>query len=207
MKSFLSLIGLTILKGDLSKFYYSKNNQLTGFIAIFVDDFLWSGTTEFEKEYITKIRNTFIIGKESHSIFHYLGLHLNEHDSEITLDQINYAENLKPINDIDKTKTKELLQSQIGKLLWMSGQTRPGIAFDVCQLGTNFKNCDGQDTKYANKITTHIEPDPVQITYQHLGNDDNLKILIFADASHGNLVDAGSQLGYLILLVGNNGKC
>ena len=132
--------------------------------------------------------------------------HLNEHDSEITLDQINYAENLKPINDIDKTKTKELLQSQIGKLLWMSGQTRPDIAFDVCQLGTNFKNCDGQDIKYANKITTHIKQDPVQITYQHLGNDD-LKILIFADASHRNLVDGGSQLGYLILLVGNNGKC
>lgn len=207
MKSFLLSIGLTILKGDPSIFYYSKNNQLTGFIAIFVDDFLWSGTTEFEKEYITKIRNTFIIGKESHSIFQYLGLHLNEHDSEITLDQINYAENLKPINDIDKTKTKELLQSQIGKLLWMSGQTRPDIAFDVCQLGTNFKNCDGQDIKYANKITTHIKQDPVQITYQHLGNDDDLKILIFADASHGNLVDGGSQLGYLILLVGNNGKC
>ena len=163
MKSFLLSIGLTILKGDPSIFYYSKNNQLTGFIAIFVDDFLWSGTTEFEKEYITKIRNTFIIGKESHSIFQYLGLHLNEHDSEITLDQINYAENLKPINDIDKTKTKELLQSQIGKLLWMSGQTRPDIAFDVCQLGTNFKNCDGQDIKYANKITTHIKQDPVQI--------------------------------------------
>ena len=120
-----------------------------------------------------------------------MGLHLNEHDSEITLDQINYAENLKPINDIDKTKPKELLQSQIGKILWMSGQTRPDIAFDVCQLGTNYKNCDGQDIKYANKITTHIKQDPVQITYQHLGN----------------LVDGGSQLGYLILLVGNNGKC
>ena len=89
----------------------------------------------------------------------------------------------------------------------MSGQTRPDIAFDVFQLGTNFKNCDGQDIKYANKITTHIKQDPVQITYQDLGNDDDLKIFIFADASHRNLVDGGSQLGYLILLVGNNGKC
>ena len=106
MNSFLLSIGLTILKGDPSIFYYSKNNQLTGFIAIFVDDFLWSGTTEFEKEYITtKIRNTFIIGKESHSVFQYLGLHLNEHDSEITLDQINYAQNLKQMIQI-KLKQK-----------------------------------------------------------------------------------------------------
>ena len=37
-------------------------------------------------------------------------------------------------------KTKDLLLSHIGKLLWMTSQTRPDIAFDVCQLGTNFKN-------------------------------------------------------------------
>ena len=95
-----------------------------------MDDFLWSGTDDFEKDYISKIRSSFIIGKENHSVFQYLGLHLNEHDSEITLDQINYTENLKPIINKDKGKLKEMLQSQIGKLLWMSDQTRPDIA--VC---------------------------------------------------------------------------
>ena len=94
VKSFLLSIGLTILKADPSIFYYSKNNQLTGFIAIFVDIFSGLVLPNLKKNiYITKTWNTFIIGKESHSIFQYLGLHLNEHDSEITLDQINYAEN------------------------------------------------------------------------------------------------------------------
>ena len=34
----------------------------------------------------------------------------------------------------------------------------------------------------------------------------NLKLSIFADASHGNLSDGGCQLGYLIMLVGDDGN-
>ena len=80
-----------------------------------------------------------MIGKENQSIFQYLGINLMENDSKITIDKINYAENPKPINHIhNKTETTDLLQSHIGKLLWMSSQTRPDIAFDVCKLGTNF---------------------------------------------------------------------
>ena len=48
----------------------------------------------------------------------------------------------------------------------MSSQTRPDIAFDVCQLGTNFKNSGEKDVKYANKVTIHLKQDPEQITYK-----------------------------------------
>ena len=40
-----------------------------------------------------------------------------------------------------------------------------------------------------------------------MGNDGNLKLSIFADVSHGNLSDGESGLGYLIMLVGDDGKC
>ena len=97
MKSFLLSIGLKMSKGDPSIFYYYNDNVLQGLIAIFVDDFLWSGTNDFETGYISKLRKNFVIGKENHSVFRYLGLHLEENDSGITLDQMNYSENLKPI--------------------------------------------------------------------------------------------------------------
>ena len=117
-----------------------------------------------------------MIGKENQSSFQYLGINFMENDSKINSDQINYAENLKPINHIqNKTDTKDLLQSHIRKLLCMSSQTRPDIAFDVCQLGTNFKNSGEQDVKYANKVMTHLRQDPAQIMYKQLGNDENLK--------------------------------
>ena len=77
----------------------------------------------------------------------------------------------------------------------MSSQTRPDIAFDVCQLGTNFRHSDDKDIKYANKIIAHLKQEPVQIRHQNLRSEYNLKLSIFADASHGNLSDGGSQLG------------
>ena len=95
--------------------------------------------------------------------------------------------NLEPINpNHNKTDTKDLLQSEIEKLLWMSSQTRPDIAFDVCQLGTNFKSSGEQDVKYSNKVITHLKQDPAQMIYKQLGKDENLKLVVYADASHGN---------------------
>ena len=44
----------------------------------------------------------------------------------------------------------------------------------------------------------------MQIKYKNLGKDDDLKLVVCADASHGNLPDGGSQLGCLIELVREN---
>ena len=49
-----------------------------------MDDFLWSSTNDFD---ISKLRKNFVIRKENHSVFRYLGLHLEKNDSGITLDQ------------------------------------------------------------------------------------------------------------------------
>ena len=81
-----------------------------------MDDFLWSGTNDFETGYISKLCKNFVIGKENHSVFWYLGLHLQETILEL---QMNYSENLKPIasNYDNESNSKDLLQSQIGKFL------------------------------------------------------------------------------------------
>ena len=52
-----------------------------------------------------------------------------------------------------------------------------------------------------------MKHDPAQIIYKQLGKDENLKLVMYANASHGNLPDGGSQLGYLIFLAGENIKC
>ena len=75
----------------------------------------------------------------------------------------------------------------------MSGQTRSDIAFYVCQLVTNFKYSDDKYIKYANEIIAHLKQELVQITYQNLGNECNLKLSLFVDASHGNLSDGESH--------------
>lgn len=85
---------------------------------------------------------------------------------------------MKPI--ASNSKSIDLLESQIQKL-WMSDQTGLDIAFDVCQLDTNFKYSDDKDIKYANKIIAHLKQEPLQIVHQTLGNECNLKLSIFAE--------------------------
>ena len=43
--------------------------------------------------------------------------------------------------------------------------------------------------------------------YIKLGKDKDLKIIVFTDGAHGNLVDGGSQGDHFAFLVGENGKC
>ena len=43
--------------------------------------------------------------------------------------------------------------------------------------------------------------------YIKLERDKDLKIIVFTDGAHGNLVDRGSQGGYFVFLVGENGMC
>ena len=104
VKTYLLSIGLVMSKADPALFYYHDNNNLIGMIAIHVDDFLWSGTNDFEIN--SKLQKSFMIRKEHQSIFQYLGINLKENDSKITIDQINYAEKLKPINHINNNKDK-----------------------------------------------------------------------------------------------------
>ena len=50
-----------------------------------------------------------------------------------------------------------------------------------------------QDVKYDNNFITHLKQDAAQMIYKQLGRDETLKLVVYADASHGNLPDGGSQ--------------
>ena len=65
LRSFLLSIGLSTSKSNHSMFYYTENEIVSGFIAIYVDDILWSGSNNFKHKIIAKLQNCFIIGKEN----------------------------------------------------------------------------------------------------------------------------------------------
>ena len=94
----------------------------------------------FLRNVIEKIHKEFIIGKEFNTAFRYLGLDLKEHNDHILLDQTHYIDSLNTVNIKDENLSiYDTLQSAIGKSIWTSGQMRPDISFDVCQLATNLK--------------------------------------------------------------------
>ena len=48
-------MGLKISKGDQLIFHSHQNNKLTGLIAIFAEDFPWSGVSDLEGNVISKL--------------------------------------------------------------------------------------------------------------------------------------------------------
>ena len=141
MKSVLLSLNLKMSKGDPSILYYYKNDRLSGVVAIHVDNFLWAGDVSFSKD-IPAICKIFVIGKMSKNAFRYLGLELNENIQNITLDHIHYMNLLQSLNQklINNRNTiSDIVHLAVEKLLWVCGQTRPDISFEICQLATNIK--------------------------------------------------------------------
>ena len=95
------------------------------------------------------------------------------------------------------------LQLKIGQLLWVTSQTRPDASYETCQLGSKLKN----GRVHANKIIRSLKAQDVGLHYENLGDDSTLKLVVYANAAHGNLPDGGNQGGYFIFLVGQNRKC
>ena len=141
VKSVLLSLNLKMSRGDPSIFYYYKDDKLAGIIAIHVDDFLWAGDLLFSNNIISAFCKVFTIGKTSKNTFRYLGLDLNQNCEIITLDQIHYIQSLQSLSKefINRNSVSDIIQSAVGKLLWVCGQTRPDISFEVGQLATNKK--------------------------------------------------------------------
>ena len=150
----------------------TTNAWQLGMIAIYVDDFLCSGTNDFETNFISKLQICLWLEWEA---IYFSILRYKFDRKWFNID----VENLKSINYIcNKTDTKDLLQSHIGKLFWIGSETRPDIAFHVWQF-RNFKNSGEQDVKYTHKVMRHLKQDPAQIIYKQLGIDENLKLVAY----------------------------
>ena len=208
--------GAIMSKVDPTVFYWmDKDNTVIGILACHVDDFIWSGNRDFNNV-MNKIRSIFQVGKEDDSAFKYCGINMTCSGSDILLDQNRYTDNISLIN-VDSTralekdsplteKEKHWLRSKVGQLLWLSHQSRPDLLYDTCNVAVSIKNSTVKDMLAANKIITKAKSSNMTLKYQFLGDNNNLRLMVFSDAALGNLPDGGSQGGYLILLVGDSGK-
>ena len=78
VKSTLTNLGGKMSSVDSALYMWHRNGQLTGMVAVHVDDFLWAGNDEFKSTIISSLRNTFTVGKEETNCFKYLGLNITQ---------------------------------------------------------------------------------------------------------------------------------
>ena len=212
VKTTLIKCGAKVSRVDPAVFYWHGSNGLYGILAVHVDDFLWAGTAKFKETVIVKLRKLFNVGKEACKSFKYIGLELSQDEERIILSQKNYTAMLKTFAiDRNREKTsplsaqeRSILRSKVGQLLWLSKQTRPDIAYDVTTVASRLSVSTVDDMKRVNKIIRKVQSEEVNLNFYDLGG--HFELLLFSDASFGNLADGGSQGGYVIFLKGRNGK-
>ena len=200
---------------DPALFHWQNNNQVIGLVAVHVDDFIWCGNIEFKNTVINDLRRTFLVGKEETKCFQYLGVQLKQSLMGISMDQYHYINSLKEIdlsNIEDQSSSSELddnlkdnLRSKVGQLLWVANQTRPDITFDVTSTAVALKRSSLKDAVHINKIIRKVKNNVLPLQFFSLGK--NTRIVSYTDAAFANLSDGGSQGGYLIFLVNDNGDC
>ena len=196
---------------DKGVFFWHSGNGLEGIMASFVDDQLWGGTENFEKNVIERLRKTFDISYEHDSIFKYVGVELSQQtDGTIHVNQEKYIEALAPIEiDKDRKQLKEedltafekrQFRGLVGQLNWVMGMTRPDIAFEVCQLSTTLNKPTIKEILRANKVVRYLKGMSTRIKIPNIGNLNECEVVCYTDASWANLPCGGSQGGFVVFI-------
>ena len=215
VKEVLERCDLKKSKFDDAIFYWMKDGKLKGLICCHVDDFCWGGTAQFEMEVIQKIRIEFKTSKEEKETFKYLGLNIKRVKDEIQIHQDEYINEVRPVEINrerklalgDKLSSKETRQLRgiAGQLNWVSSQTRPDMAYSACETSVSIRNPTVRDLVQANKHIKKLNAERVQLKIKKICLK-SARIVCYTDASFANLRDGASQGGYIIFLVGKDGK-
>ena len=202
----LSRLGCKNSKLDSSLFIH-YTDKLEGLLIVHVDDFLFGGSDNFYETVISNLKKAFKISKECSSAFKYIGLELQQTENGIYVGQEKYLEELQeigitatraaekstPISEEERTK----LRSVHGKLSWLAIQTRPDLAYDVCNLTSNLKKGTVDLILKTNKVIKKAKYNTVFLHYPKV-DLNSIKVRCYTDASYGNLPDGGSQGGVFV---------
>ena len=212
------LINLTVEMCTLddSLFFWKHEGKLQGVICIYVDDFLWTGTSLFNKKIIQVLKTKFLIGNSESISFTYIGLQIESYKDGITVDQNKYASSLSriPLSPArESERESNLLEAEkrpyralVGQLNWMATQTRPDIAFDTCELGGCFSKATISDLQKLNSLVDKAKGNPLSLHFPPLKSLENSTIVCYTDAGHANLPNGGSQGACIIFLKDEDGK-
>ena len=135
---------------------------------------------ELQTSVIKPLKEAFKISSEHHNLFKFLGIDVQRDGTVIEIDQSIYAENIEYIKcDNMKDRHRFLtedekgpLRSTIGQLCWLSNQTRPDIAYDVCQLSVRYKDAQVLDIINTNKTIKKIRNNSYSLQYPVLAGNE-----------------------------------
>ena len=214
VKDELLKLGMKISSLDPALFSWHKNGKIEGILSLYVDDILWAGESSFKHEVMNKLSDMFTIRSISSKAFKYIGLNIsNSSDGTISIEQHEYINSIQPISlskarinnkhSLLTEKEKGEYRCLVGQLNWISTQTRPDIAFDVCDHSGRIKNATVSDICSLNKVVTKLHRDSYKLHFPTMPCIKDCYLECYTDASFANLHDSSSQGGFIISLCNN----
>ena len=119
---------------------------------------------------VVGIRSNFKIGSEKTLPFRYLGLEFREKQG-ITVDQTNYLEKIQQIRFsgagglLSKNEDKNSMRTSLGKLLWLSTQTQPGLSFCTSTMASKIRAFKKSDLAVLNKLIRKCKAMPAKLCF------------------------------------------
>ena len=163
------------------------------------------------------LKRRFVIGKVDMSCFPYIGFGVYQTSDAIVLDQSKYASSLSlnlPVrksdqNDVELSSADYTkFRSVVGQLNWVAQGSRPDMSFDVVSLSTKFNRAKYEDMALAVKAFKKVHMYPCKLVFPKLNDIGRCHIVVYADASLGNLDDGVSSVGgHVVFLLDDALNC
>ena len=192
-------------KFDSCLFTQRDNSGISRALVIHVDDICYVANDSFVSSVITPLKTEFSVSAEAELPFRYLGLdQARGENGSLIVDQGHYVSKVEEV-DLSEDKVGEeaaCLQEILGKLLWVATQSQPDISYDVIYLSICVKTPSKTELRTSNKVLSRLHHTTVsRLAFPDFKITKNCVTLSFFDASLNNLVDRGTQTGFLVLLV------
>ena len=188
-----------------------KTGNLKGVMCTHVDDFCFGGSKDFEVTVIGKLKEILKVGEIQEKSFSYIGVNVEQRESEIFVDQEKYTESFKvPAVDQYKgmgklgTEDMKVYRGIVGKMNWVAQHSRPDVSFNVSLSGRHFQTASGTNMVDLIKMVKGLKRKGGKLKFQKLSR--GMAWEVFSDASLGNIDECFSQIGFIISLKDENGN-
>lgn len=218
ISKFLLMCGMTRSTVDPSLFFLKNDERLVGCLITHIDDFLHIGDDWFESNVMNKLRQRFVAGKSERDDFFYVGFRIRKVENGIECSQDHFADKVQHVSleasrvrqskDDLSSEEKTLFRRLVGQCNWAAQGTRPDLSFDVVDLSSRFQNPTVSDLLKAQKLISRLKSTRCYISFPQLADVSGWRVLVFTDASLGNLSDGvSSAAGCVVCVVDGNGNC
>ena len=190
----------------------SRGKEVKGVVNLHVDDLFYTGSGDFEKLVLSRLRQDFKVGSEDKNDIVFTGQRVRKKGSSLEVDQFLAVEELQEI-EFNKSLSDHIActddlhtkyRSVLGSINWLQSRTQFQACYRFSRCASASAGPTIGDVRALNKLVRSMKSEPVQLIYHKLKGP--LRLLGIPDASYRNNSDKSSQRGQCIFLAEQRNK-